>query len=188
MKLSANVKPGEETKVAWSAIHAKGRYIFQVQEGIEMRVTDKGAGNAYTYYIPMKSVDTAGEGADPASVGLSFHEWINVMFHDSEINKSGFELISAILIHAGVASPDDDVDLTNPQYADKLKLKLVDKMIGIEIGHRKEKVTKKKDDDGNLVDLPEEKQVDRPFALKVFPVGGGSAKPAATAQPKKFDY
>jgi hypothetical protein len=188
VQLSNKVKVGEETRVGGSSAHAKGRYVFQFQEGVDFRVGEKEQGNSYTYFFPMKSVDVAG--GDPEGVGGNLNEWVNVMYHGTEINKGGFDLFSALMIHCGLLKPETDVDITSQQFADMLKLKLPDKLVGIDVGHKQEKVTKAKDDDGNLVDLPEADQynVTRAFIMKVFPVGGGASATNDAPVPADTDW
>lgn len=192
MKLSNKVKPGQEAVIG-STIHPEGRYIFEFDEGLELIVSDKGMGNAYTYKLPFKNLGAADVNSDQSAEGEKFVMWLNVIYHGDTINKTNFEDFSKIMILSGAVSPDDDVDLTSQQFVDMLKLKLTNNVrVGLKIAHKDELVTSTKNDDGTYSELPEDERytVKRAYCKSVFPVTGttGSANSAVATNKIDMDY
>jgi len=202
MKLSDRVKPGEETKVGGPRIHPKGQFVFAFQEGTEFRVTDKhGFGPAFTYGFKLKSVDTWGD--TDADVGGDIQQWCNLSFHNADgeqINPGGVKMFSNLMVHSGVATGDEDIeDFVTDQAVANIKLKVVDKLVGLRIGHRP-KDTQVQADDGSWRKPTEEEyaalkaegrhKTTEAYIMEIFPVSGvsSSGTSAAAPQPADTDY
>lgn len=191
MKADESVKKGQETNTQGSSIHAKGKFVFQIQEGFEYKINhEKENGPSYTVMgLPMKSIDGIGGTKDGVGGFFSLRN-ANVAYHNDDqqlvANNMGkqknWTVFSGILVHTGIAAEGEDIPIENENYWDQLKIKLPNKLVGLEIVWGKDKYEKKKDENGNLVDIPEaeQKTFDVALVASVFPVDGASSTDAGT--------
>jgi hypothetical protein len=117
--------PTHETELGFT-LHPAGDYVFQInQDGVDYVLAEDSERKSYTFQCT--SIECLS--GDPEAVGQGFMYWCSVVNKDGKLSARNEESIATILTNANLMERfskrfGDDIDLTNQEVADAIKLKL----------------------------------------------------------------
>ena len=175
-----DVDPQQKMKARGEGAHLKGEFVFEVQEPVEFKVNEaKEDGPSKTYLLTVKSIEAKDPDCEEGA-GNSIRLVDNVSYHNGngyQQNEGGCKELGMLLLSTGIASPGQEIDLDDPQFAARLAMELPGKIFVCIVIHKQEK-RQERQEDGTYIDTDE--YIARAYIAEYWAVQGGVGNSSTT--------